>query len=84
MTDCTHLDLHAVQLLPFPVFRCIKCSKKVRKPSRWVHYGENTSLERTINGYTVSNFEKLMLDGFKETLDAKERARKIINQKDNG
>ena len=66
MYNCTHIDLHLVKLLPRPIYQCVRCRKEIRKPSRWVHYGEYTSMERTINGYTVSNFEKLMWGDFKE------------------
>lgn len=70
MSNCTHIDLHLVKLLPKPLYQCVKCRKQIYNPSRWIDYGEYTSLERTINGYTVSNFEKIMLDGFQELVDS--------------
>lgn len=69
MDICTHIDLHLVKLLPKPLYQCVRCRKEIKNPSRWIHYGEHTSLERTINGYIVSNFEKIMLDGFQELVD---------------
>ena len=69
MCNCTHIDLQLVKLLPKPLYQCVRCRKEIKNSSRCVYYGEYTSLERTINGYTVSNFEKLMCGDFKEYVD---------------